>query len=194
NIECIQESNDLRRNAGDLRDALENHQRALTLLQQIADATPSDLASKSDLVMAHVAVGDDLVKAGDRDQALDYYRRARNLLEPLVQNNSNTLFRRSLAICYTRTGDALLMNGKAAEALRYYRGEFQLLQPTALADPKDIDAQSIFITSAVDVGHALVEAGRVKEGLAFLLRAIGQQAALATPAHDPPSRKLLASP
>jgi len=189
----IQEGNGVRGNAGDLRDALENHQRALTLLQQIADATPSDLASKSDLVMAHVAVGDDLVKAGDRDQALDYYRRARNLLEPLVQNNSNTLFRRSLAICYTRTGDALLMNGKAAEALRYYRGEFQLLQPTALADPKDIDAQSIFITSEGDVGHALVEAGRVKEGLAFLLRAIGKQAGLAKSANDSHSRSLLAS-
>ncbi len=188
----IQEGNGVRGSASDLHGALENHRRALALLKKIAEANPSVLATQRAFAMANLGVGDDLVKASDRGQALTYFRRARELIEPLARTNDDALLRQSLAACYTRIGDALLMNGRATEALKYYREESDLLEPMAAADPKDVFVRSYLITSKGDIGHALVEAGHLKQGLSLLMRALAEQTVLANSDNDSHSRSLLA--
>ena len=188
----IQEGNGVRGSASDLHGALENHRRALALLKKIAEANPSVLASQRAFAMANLGVGDDLVKASDREQALNYFRRAREIMEPLARTNDDALLRQSLAACFTRIGDALLMNGRATEALKYYREESNLLEPMAAADPKDVFLRSYFITSKGDIGHALVEAGHLKQGLSLLMHALAEQTVLANSDNDSHSRSLLA--
>jgi len=85
------------------------------------------------------------------------------------------------------------MNGRATEALKYYREESRVLEPMAAADPKDVFLRSYLITSKGDIGHALVEAGHLKEGLSLLTRALAEQTVLANSDNDSHSRSLLAS-
>jgi serine/threonine protein kinase len=130
----IQGGSGLRGGTADLHDALENHRKALPLLQRVADVTPSDPEKTYLLSRTTLGVGDDLVRTGDAAQALKYYQRAEEILRPVAEKVNNTVYRRGFAVCHTRIGDALLMIGRPAEALSHYRKEWQILQPLAVAD------------------------------------------------------------
>ena len=189
----IQGGSGLRGGTADLHDALENHRKALPLLQRVADATPSDPEKTYLLSRATLGVGDDYVRTGDAALALKYYLRAEEILRPVAEKANNAVYGRGFAVCHTRIGDALLMIGRPAEALSHYRQEWQILQPLAAADAKDMVVQSTFTTSEGDIGHAMVEAGQVEQGKATLLRAMAKTTALAKAVGDSYSRALLAS-
>lgn len=189
----IQGGSGLRGGTAYLHDALENHLKALPLLQKMADANPADVEKTYLLSRAAIGVGDDYVRMGDAAQALKSYERAEEILRPVAEKINNAVYRRGYAVCHTRIGDALLMSGRPAEALSHYRREREILKPLAAADPKDMAVQSTFTTSEGDIGHAMVEAGQVAEGKATLLRALSNTLALAKAAPDSYSRTLLAS-
>lgn len=189
----IQGGSGLRGGTADLREALENHRKALPLLQRVAEAAPSDPEKPYLLSRATIGVGDDYVRTGDAEQALKSYQRAEEILRPVAEKVNNTVYRRGFAVCHTRIGDALLMIGRPSEALAHYRKERQILEPLAMADPKDMVVQSTFATSEGDIGHAMVEAGQVEQGKATLLRAMARTAAHAKAVGDSYSRALLAS-
>jgi eukaryotic-like serine/threonine-protein kinase len=183
----------LRGSTANLHDALQNHRKALPLLRRMADAAPSDPGKKYLVARATVAVGDDYVRAGDPSQALNQYQQAAAILKPVAENVNNALYRRGFAICHTRMGDALLMLGRPVEALALYRQELQLLKPLAVADPKDNVVSLDLVTAEGDIGHALVETGKVAEGKAMLLNVLAKAAAQAKNTGDSYARTLLAS-
>jgi serine/threonine protein kinase/tetratricopeptide (TPR) repeat protein len=189
----IQGGSGLRGGTSALHQALENHLKALPLLQKVADATPSDPEKPYLLSRVTIGVGDDYVRTGDAEQALKSYQRAEEILRPIAEKVNNSVYRRGYAVCHTRMGDALLMIGRPAEALSHYRREWQILQPLAAADPKDMVVQSTAITSEGDVGHAMVEAGQVQQGKATLLRAMAKTTAYVHAIGDSYSRVFLAS-
>jgi serine/threonine protein kinase/tetratricopeptide (TPR) repeat protein len=188
----IQGGSGLRGGTADLREGLENHRKALPLLQRVAEAA-SDPEKTYLLSRATIGVGDDYVRTGDAEQALESYQKAEEILRPVAEKVNNTVYRRGFAVCHTRMGDALLMIGRPSEALAHYRKERQILEPLAMADPKDMVVQSTFVTSEGDIGHAMVEAGQVEQGKVTLLRAMARTAAYAKAVGDSYSRAVLAS-
>jgi non-specific serine/threonine protein kinase/serine/threonine-protein kinase len=183
----------LRGGTADLSDAIVNHRKALPLLQEIADAAPSDPNKKYLLARALLGVGDDCLRAAAAVKALDYYQQANTIVEPLARSGNNALYTRGLAICQTRIGDALLMSGLAGEALTHYRNEERVLRPLAATDPHDTVAQLTLVTSEGDIAHALVESGRVAEGTANLQHALAETVRVTRTANDSYARTLLAS-
>ena len=127
----ILEGNGVRGSVGDDADALRSHHRALDIWKQLAVLSPANPQRQVRLASAYIGMGDDLVKAGERGEALDDYERARDILSPLAQDANNTPMRRSLAVCYSRIGDVLLFNGKPADALAAYKEDLRLIEPLA---------------------------------------------------------------
>ena len=189
----IQGGSGLRGGTADLHDALENHRKALPLLQRVADASPSDPGKTDLLSRATIGVGDDYLRMGDSAQALKSYQKAEEVLQSVAEKVNNAVYRREFAVCHTRIGDALLMTGRASEALSHYRKEWEILQPLADADQKDMVVQATFILSEGDIGHAMVEVGQVAQGKAALLRSMAKISAWAKTAGDSYSRTLVAS-
>jgi non-specific serine/threonine protein kinase/serine/threonine-protein kinase len=189
----IQGGSGLRGGTAALRQALENHRKAIALLQEVADAAPSDPEKCYLLSRVTIALGDDYVRFGDAEQALRSYRQAEEMLKPVAEKENNTVYRRGYAVCHTRMGDALLMIGRPSEALTHYKKERQLLEPLAIADPRDMTVQSTFVTSEGDIGHAMVEAGQLEEGTVTLRRALARTVAHAKVVGDSYARTLLAS-
>ena len=189
----IEGGSGLRGSTAELRDALENHRRALPLLQEVAGASPSEPEKQYLLARATLSTGDDYVRVGEPAKALDYYQQAEKIIKPVAESGSSSLYRRGYAICHTRMGDALLMLGNPSEALAHYRTELQLLQPLAAADPKDMVVQTTLVTAEGDVAHALVEAGQVAQGKAAILKALARTVVVIKQSNDSYAQALLAS-
>ena len=189
----LQGGSGLRGGTAALSEALQNHLKALLLLKEISDANPSDPEKKYLMARAMLSVGDDYLRAADATQALASYQQAGSVVEPLANHANNAKYSRGLAICHTRIGDALLMIGQAKEALAHYRKEEEVLRPLAAVDPHDTVAQSTLVTSEGDIGHALVESGRIQDGTAVLQRAMADTVRATKMANDSYARTLLAS-
>src|SRR5581483_2877553 len=189
----LQGGSGLRGGTAALSEASSNHVKALRLFREIADAHPSDPEKKYLLARAMISLGDDYLRSAEAEQALDLYQKAENIVEALASHANNTKYNRGLAICETRIGDALLMNGQGNEALGHYRKEEEVLRRLAALDPHEMVAQLTLVTSEGDIGHALVESGRVREGTAALQIAIADTVRVTKAANDSYARTLLAS-
>ena len=183
----------LRGGTAALADAQRDHEKALLLFQQMADASPNDMEKKYLVARAQLGVGDDYLRAANAAQALNYFQEARSKIAPEQGDPNNPKYRRALAICETRMGDALLMIGRAKEALAHYQKEEALLGPLAASDPRDVVAHATLVTSQGDVGHALVESGQVSLGTKVLQRALADTIRVAGTANDSYARTLVAS-
>ena len=168
----ILEGNGVRGSVGDLADALRSHHRALDIWKQLAVLSPANPQRQVRLASAYIGMGDDLVKAGERGEALDDYERARDILSPLAQDANNTPMRRSLAVCYSRIGDVLLFNGKPADALAAYEEDLRLIEPLAKADPSDVHLQLKLAGATASAGYAQLHAGSRVLGRALLSQAL----------------------
>jgi non-specific serine/threonine protein kinase/serine/threonine-protein kinase len=189
----IEGGSGLRGSTADLRDALENHRKALPLLQKIAQNSPADPQKQYLLFRASISVGDDFVRIGEASQALDFYQQAQRFIQPLADKMPNSLYRRGFAVSHTRIGDALLMLGRPRDALAHYQKEQHLLEALVVADPKDMVSLTTFVTSKGDIGHAMVESGQVVRGTRVLIEALKETTAVAKRTGDSYDRTLLAS-
>jgi len=183
----------LRGGTAALADAIRDHQKALPLLQQIADALPNDGEKKYLVARAMLGLGDDYLRQANAAEALKNFQHSRDTIAPLQSSLKNAKYTRGLAICETRMGDALLMSGRPKEALQHYQKEELLLGPLAAADSRDMVAQLTLATSEGDVGHALVESGEVSRGTKALERALADTVRVTKSANDSYARALLAS-
>ena len=188
----LQGGNGPRGSLGDIRQGLEKHKQALGLFLQIADANPADLTKKTLLAASLSSVADDLVKLGDRDQAIDYYKRTLELEKPLAEDTSNPTLRSNLAVDYSRIGDTLVLSGRPEDALNNFREALRLIEPMAKADPKDTNLQAKLVLSRASIGNALVEDGRLAEGQHLLLQSLAEAENLARTAGDSQDRTILA--
>ncbi|HXJ85628.1 MAG TPA: protein kinase [Candidatus Binatia bacterium] len=189
----LQGGSGLRGGTSALSEALRNHLKALLLLKEIAEGSSEDPEKRYLLARAAISVGDDYLRTAEVTQALDYYQQAEKIVEPLANHANNAKYSRGLAICLTRIGDAQLMSGRAHQALVQYRKEEEVLRPLAALDPHDMVAQLTLVTSEGDIGHALVESGRVREGTVALRQAMADTLRVTQEANDSYAHALLAS-
>jgi non-specific serine/threonine protein kinase/serine/threonine-protein kinase len=176
--------NGVRGAAGDLHDALENHRRVVEISKRLMALSPSDVALQQRLGGAYLGVADDLVKGGNRTEALRDYELGRDLFAVLAQDPNNTPFRRGLAICYSRIGDVLLINGKPLDALAAYQQDVKLIEPLAKADPTDVHLQLKLAGATASVGTALIHGHRLAQGMESLSQALALTDGLAGAEHD----------
>jgi non-specific serine/threonine protein kinase/serine/threonine-protein kinase len=189
----IQSGQGPRGGVGDIRASLEYYRQALALRRAIMSFDPNDPTAQRELAKTTSEIGDELVKLGEREQGLDSYRQAIEILNLLAKGSKDTILRRSLAIEYSRMGDALMKDAKPAEAIRHFRKQFNVIEPMAAADPKDVDMQTRLICARANIGNALVHADRPREGLRMLKRSLSEAEHLATSGSDALNRMILAS-
>ena len=170
----IQNGNGLRGSAAASGDGLKNHRRALAIWEQIAAASPHDSDRQFRVAFGKLGVADDLVKAGERAEALELYDRGREIMEPMAREGNNTVFVRLLTLFYSRIGDVLISDGKASQALRNYQEDFQLIQPLVAADPNDANLRQRLVGALASMGHAHMYAGHLQQARDLMAKASAQ--------------------
>ena len=153
-------------NAGNSYKALENHRKALRLVEELAAASPGDPDLSSWQGSLSLLTADDLFETGRVGEALPLYQRSTQTFEELVRQSNNVRYQDALLMAYQRMGDMLLVSGHFAQSLPYYRKEVEASTKLAGVDPKSLSFRNSLAASYATYGHALWRAGHVPESLA----------------------------
>jgi eukaryotic-like serine/threonine-protein kinase len=156
------------------RAGMEDHQKALALYVQVAAAYPGDIKKQRKIPMLNLRLGDELIKLGDREGALRYYRTALDLMLHMPQDPNNRILQRDLLNGYSAVGDVLLMNGRAPEAEDSFEKELESIQSIAAADASDTSTALYLAAAHADVGRGAVEQGDTRKGISFLRKAVAE--------------------
>ncbi len=159
-------------NAGDSYAALENHRKALGLVDELVDAAPGNPDLRHWQGRLRLLTADDLFQTGQVPEALPLYAKATVALESLARGNDNTTYAHTLMRAYQRMGDMLLTGGRYTESLPYYRMQLQTAERLVALDPRNMVFRTDLAASRATYGHALWRAGRVSQGLASLGRGL----------------------
>ena len=159
-------------NAGDSYAALENHRKALGLVDELVDAASGDPDLRHWQARLRLLTADDLFQTGQVPEALPLYAKATAALESLARGNDNTTYGHTLMRAYQRMGDMLLTGGRYTESLPYYRMQLQTAERLVALDPRNMVSRTDLVASRATYGHALWRAGRVSQGLASLRRGL----------------------
>jgi tetratricopeptide (TPR) repeat protein len=122
-------------NAGDSYAALENHGKALSLVEELLRASPQDMGLRSWRGGLSYLTADDLFETGRAAEALPLYQQATQTFEGLTKESNNPNYEDSLLFGYQRTGDMLLTDGHYAESVPYYQKELDASTRLASEDP-----------------------------------------------------------
>ena len=159
-------------NAGDSYAALENHRKALGLVDELVAAASTDPDLRHWQGRLRLLTADDLFQTGQVPEALPLYAKATVALESLARGNDNTTYSHTLMRAYQRMGDMLLTGGHYAESLPHYRMQLQTAERLVALDPRNMVFRTDLAASRATYGHALWRAGRVSQGLASLRRGL----------------------
>jgi serine/threonine protein kinase/tetratricopeptide (TPR) repeat protein len=151
--------------SGELAKAVENHQEAIAITDDLLKTNPGDRVLIRAKAFANISLGDAYQDMGQWQKELASQRTAIGLLEPLVEP-TNARSRRDVAVAYARSADALSKIGDKRGALA--------IQLKALAE--DERAARIDPTNALPRRDVYIDYYKV----AFLQSALGDmRAALA---------------
>jgi non-specific serine/threonine protein kinase/serine/threonine-protein kinase len=159
-------------NAGDSYAALENHQKALSLIEELLKASPEDMALRSWRGKVCILTADALFGIGRTSEALPLYQQATQTFAVLTKESNNPNYEDSLLLGYQRTGDMLLIDGRYAQSVTYYQKELDAAERLAAEDPKNMVFRIDLSATQATLGHGLWRAGRVAEGVATLQRGL----------------------
>ena len=87
---------DLLRQNGKPTDALGNYKEAFSVRAKLAQADPENVQAQVDVAMAHYRLGQIHSSLGDKLEALNSFRSGKTLLEPIVRQTQNSIWRTSL--------------------------------------------------------------------------------------------------
>ena len=170
---------------GTVKEGLDGLQRALELDHRALQINPSSVSLRGQESVITLLLGDATLKLGDRRAALEYYRRGAALFTALDPKRTNARVALNAAVTDGKMADIYLAEGRINEAIAGYRKSRESIFRQAAADPSNQSVKQIMITSSGQLGHALVEGGRIDEGLKYLqetLDRIGTEPSL-TPLH-----------
>jgi non-specific serine/threonine protein kinase/serine/threonine-protein kinase len=159
-------------NAGDSYKALENHRKALALVEDLTKKYAADSDLRSWQGSLSILTADDLFETGHVRQAVPLYQQAARTFESISQQNSSLTYLNFLPLAYQRMGDMLLVDGRFEESLPYYRQQLETATKLVVADPKSLSFRGDLVAARATYGHALWRAGHVEEGLASLRRGL----------------------
>lgn len=153
-------------NAGDSYAALENHRKALALMEELARSHPDDINLSTWQARLSILTADDLFETGHVSQAVPLYREATRRFEDLAQRSSGQSYGNFLDLAYQRMGDMLLVAGRSQESLAYYKKQLDIDAELVAADPKNMLVRTSLAAAYATYGHGLWRAGHISEALA----------------------------
>jgi len=159
---------------GNPRAGMEDHKKALTYFVRLAAAYPNDPRKQRKIPMLNMRIGDELLKMGDRQDAIHQFQLGLDLMLRMPQDPNNRVIQRDLDTTYASLGDALLMEGRTAEAEKNFEKELATIQTVASADKTDTSTLLYLGSAYADVGRGLVEAGNPRKGIPFLRKAVAE--------------------
>jgi tetratricopeptide (TPR) repeat protein len=122
--------------AGDLAKALDHHQAAITITDDLLKTNPGDRALQRAQAFAYISLGDTYQDMRQWQKELTAQRSALTLLEPLVEPN-NAQSRRDVGVAYTRTAEALSRMGDKRSGLAIELKALAEDEAAARIDPSD---------------------------------------------------------
>ncbi|HEY1340517.1 MAG TPA: hypothetical protein VGF59_23555, partial [Bryobacteraceae bacterium] len=149
--------------AGAFAPSIEEHAKAVALVERFGGGASMEPGFKKTLAAAYSAIGMDEARLGHLDKGLEYYRRALPLLEELTrQDAANASYQRLRMSTYSHLGDVLgnpkwRSLGDAEGALNAYRQMLAAARRLYEIDPANQQAAS-------DLAIALTRAAAVLPG------------------------------
>jgi serine/threonine protein kinase/tetratricopeptide (TPR) repeat protein len=153
---------------GTVKEGVEGLQRALQLDHRALQINPNSLPLRGQESVIILLLGDASLKLGDRRAALEYYRRGASLFAALDPKGTRANIAVNAAVTDGKIADICLADGRINDAIAGYWKSREAALRHAAADPSNQTLKQIVITSTGQLGHALVEAGRIDEGLKYL--------------------------
>lgn len=152
-------------NAGDSYAALEDHRKALALIQDLARSHLGDMELSSWQGRLSLLTADDLFETGHVSEAIPLYQQATRTFEDLTRRSSSPSYGSSLDLAYQRMGDMLLVAGRFQESVGYYRKQLDVDTRLVAGDPENMLFRISLAASYATYGHGLWRAGHVAEAL-----------------------------
>jgi tetratricopeptide (TPR) repeat protein len=155
--------------SGKMAASLVSHRTARALLQELADAHPTNTAFQHDLAHSHFVIGNTLSFTGEMAEGLASFQAARAIFQKLADAHpAVTEFQSALAKVHSNTGFVLWETGKPAEALASVRAAQALARELADAYPAVSQFQFSLAHSHFVIGIRLVDLGKPAQGLTSL--------------------------
>ncbi len=144
--------------------------------QQFIELAGDDPALQADLAVTHFKAGTITERIGQKQKALAAYRRAKHILQGLVQDQPEVDKHRSdLALCHNNLGLLWSQSGKTAEAQSAYQAAIDI-QKALIADrPGRPEFHSELALSYCNLGLLQSQTGRVSQAERSYLAAIAIQ-------------------
>lgn len=163
---------------------LESYRAALSIIDALAAADPSNVREADNLAVCHSKVGMVLAMMNQVDDALQHYYTALNLIErqALAQPESATL-QRSVEIQANQIGSALLTKGDIDGAKQYFQKALTIAETLHQIDPGDPLTSSDLAYTHNKCGEARSKAGKFDQALEHFETALAIREKLA--ANDP---------
>ena len=164
-------------NLGDTPGALASQSKALAIREQVANLDRSNPSDQQALAHAHVALGGLYLLSGPPEKAVEHYRKAIPLVEPLLEKNPTSEDLRFLAASnYIGLAKALGSPGYAnlgdtKGALDYARKALEAYAQLAAEHPANLAYQQALANTHNALGHLFNAMGERKEQLAEMLKA-----------------------
>lgn len=186
NLGFLQVGNGAGGSVGSVKQAVVDLQRAGELDQQAIQINPKSIPLRAQESVIALLLGDASSKLGDRAAALNYYRKAIEIMSSVDPGAHNASIALNSLVTQGKIADVLEAEGKFDEAVALFRKSQQGAFRLAATDPNSDSPQELIITSSGQLGHALIEAGKIDEGLKQLQVAIDRlnQKASLTPLQD----------
>jgi eukaryotic-like serine/threonine-protein kinase len=157
------------RTLGDTEQSLNRAKEASALLERLVESWPSELAWQHDLLKAYRKVGDGLHEQGSLTDALNWYRRSREiglgLTAAAAAGPKSAMWQHDLSIAYNKIGDVLSKLGNSTDALSNYRNSLGIRKRLADADPKNPQWQRDLASAYDRIGDFFRSRGNLAEAL-----------------------------
>jgi serine/threonine protein kinase/tetratricopeptide (TPR) repeat protein len=157
---------------GTVKDGINGLKRALELDHRALQINPNSFSLRAQEAVINLLLGDATLKLGDRRAALDYYRRGAALFSVIDPKGTRANIAHNAAVTDGKIADIYLADRRIGDAIAGYRKSREAALRQAAVDPSNQNVKQIIITSSGQLGHALVEGGRIDDGLKYLREAL----------------------
>jgi tetratricopeptide (TPR) repeat protein len=157
------------RTSGNAEQSLNRAKEASALLERLVESRPSELTWKHDLLKAYRKVADGLDEQGSLRDALNWYRRSRDiglgLTAATAAESKTAVWQHDLSIAYNKIGDVLSKLGNSTDALSNYRDSLDIRKRLAAVEPENLQWQRDVASAYDRIGDFFRSQGNLAEAL-----------------------------
>ena len=142
---------------GDLPEGLKYYRKAHIYASALSEAEPWATSYKCELSASFENVGAVLRKQGNPSEALNSYREALAVIEPVAATNHvDPIVQRRYSVCLSNLADMLWEQGVFTDAVQHYRSSLEIDARDAASQPDNLDRQRDLLVSQLKFGHVLL--------------------------------------